>query len=74
MTNGLKSDMLDIKCGVPQGSVLGPILYIHYMRDIPSTKGTSIAKFVDGTSILAIGDNLVVSTSKLQNAANSLSN
>lgn len=35
--------------GVPQGNVLGPVMYLLYTADLPK----SVATFVDDTSILA---------------------
>ena len=31
--NGATSDLVTVPCGIPQGSVLGPILFLSYMND-----------------------------------------
>ena len=63
------SELKRITAGVPQGSVLGPILYLLYTRDIPNTEAT-MATFADDTVILATAKNITESTSKLQEATN----
>ena len=46
------SEVKDIKAGVSQGSVLGPILYTLYRANIPTTINSKILTFADNTAIL----------------------
>ncbi len=53
------SSCLEITCGVPQGSVLGPKLFILYINDICNVaKILKLVLFADDTNIFCSGDNL----------------
>jgi retron-type reverse transcriptase len=66
------SKLNEIKAGVPQGSVLGPILYLLYISDLPELGNNTVATFADDTAILAVGTSNEESTGKLQTAINQI--
>ena len=50
--NGRVSDMCSLECGVPQGTILGPLLFLLYINDLPNC--LSFAKprmFADDTHV-----------------------
>ena len=53
--NGILSDKINITHGVPQGSVLGPLLFLIYTFDIKFISEDDTFQFADDTSLLVSG-------------------
>ena len=58
--------------GVPQGSVLGPVLYTMYTSDIPVNDNITIATFADDTAILASNKSPIEASLIVQDYLNQL--
>ena len=56
---GVKSSEQTIRCSIPQGSTLGPLLFLIYINDLPNSSDKLDYKiFADDTNIFASSANL----------------
>ena len=56
--DGNKSSTVVDRCGVPQGSILGPLLYLMYVNDIGNSCQCNILSFADDTTLYASHSNI----------------
>ena len=49
--NGTNSEWANITSGIPQGSVLGPILFVLYINDLPDNIVSNVYMFADDTKV-----------------------
>ena len=63
--NGATANYADIKSGVPQGSVLGPLLFLIYINDLEENVKSQISFFADDTMLFSIVDKPNISATDL---------
>src|SRR6218665_1824579 len=55
VVDGCCSSSLTVTCGVPQGFILGPLLFNLYINDLCSATYLSLVRFADNTNMFATG-------------------
>ena len=60
-----KSDLLPLKSGVPQGSVLGPFLFLVYINDFTDNISSNIKFFADDSSLFTRASSITIAHAKL---------
>ena len=73
VVDGQHSTVLNLTCGIPQGSVLGPTLFAFYTNDLPSavTSG-SVFLQADDTTVYCTGDTVDNTVTSLNKALSEL--
>ena len=65
--NGQISSWTPVLAGVPQRSILGPLLFLIYINDLPNELQSNAKLFADDTSLFAVADDKNVCTNILNN-------
>ena len=71
--NGQTSNWIDVKARVPQDSIMGPLLFLIYINDLPEGLITNAKFFVDDTSLFSVVRDIAASTEELNNDLRNIS-
>ena len=70
---GVHSEKKLITCGVPQGSILGPLLFLIYVNDMALAVNCKLMLYADDSALLVSGKEVVEIEEKLKSELESVS-
>ena len=69
---GTLSNPADITCGVPQGSILGPLLFLIYVNDITASVNCKLLLYADDSALIVADKSLTVIEHRLSRELESI--
>ena len=67
LVNRFRSPLMTLKQGIPQGSVLGPLLFLLYINDLPLNIGANVVMFADDINMLITDNDIGALQDKINN-------
>ena len=72
--NSQLSSWDNVTAGVPQGSILGSLLFLIYINDLPNDLSSNCKLFADDTSLFSVVNNIHTSATTLSQDLNATTN
>ena len=63
--NGQNSSWANVEAGLPEGSILGRLLFLIYINDLPDNLSTNLKLFADDTSLFSVAHDIATSSCDL---------